>query len=382
VRSGVLSSVHSFAQSPIGPYFLGFLGLTLVASLGLLFYRLPQLGSEGALDSVASREVGFLLNNLLLVGVAAATFWGTIFPLVSEVTRGVKVSVGPPFYQQVNGPLLLGVLLLMGVGPLLAWRRTSPASLWRNVRWPLLGAGLVGVLLLALGVRQGLAVLAFAATAFTLGTIVLEYWRGVRARRRGTGEAYPLALYRLLGRARRRYGGYVVHLGVLLVALGVIGSSFHQVERTATLARGESVEVGRYTFTHNGLFARTEPGVRTVLAEVAVSGDGARLESLWPERRIHRNWEQQPVTGVAYRTVGPWLDDLYVLLTGFDEAGRASFRVFVNPLVSLVWLGGLFFLVGTLIAGWPVRAATAARETAPLRRELVAPERELVASET
>jgi cytochrome c-type biogenesis protein CcmF len=382
VRSGVLSSVHSFAQSPIGPYFFGFLGLTLVASLGLLFYRLPQLGSGGDFDAVASREVGFLLNNLLLVGVAAATFWGTIFPLVSEVTRGVKVSVGPPFYQQVNGPLLLGLVVLMGIGPLLAWRRASRASLWRNFRWPLMTAALVGLLLLALGVREGLAVLAFAATAFTLGTIALEFGRGVRARRRSTGEPHPVALYHLVVRARRRYGGYVVHLGVLLVALGVIGSSFYQVERTATLARGESVQVGRYTFTHNGLSARTEPGVLIAAAELAVTGDGARLESLWPERRVHRNWEQQPVTGVAYRTVGPWLDDLYVLLTGLDESGRATFRIFVNPLVSLLWVGGLFFVVGTLIVGWPARATGHARETAPLGRELLAHDRELVASET
>ncbi|HEY3111932.1 MAG TPA: cytochrome c-type biogenesis CcmF C-terminal domain-containing protein [Chloroflexota bacterium] len=380
VRSGVLSSVHSFAQSPIGPHFLAFLAVTLVGSLGLLLYRLPQLGSDGDFDAVASREVSFLLNNLLLVGVAAATFWGTIFPLVSEVTRGVKVSVGAPFYQQVNGPLFLGLVVLMGIGPLLAWRRTSPTSLWRNFRWPLLTAALVSLLLLGLGMREGLAILAFAATAFTLATVVLEYWRGVRARRHSTGEPYPVALYRLVGRARRRYGGYVVHLGVLLVALGVIGSSFYQVEQTATLAEGESVQVGRYTFTHSGLSTRSEPGVRTLVAELAVTGDGARLESLWPERRIHRNWEQQPVTGVAYRTVGPWLDDLYVLLTGVDDAGRASVRIFVNPLVSLVWLGGLFFLIGTLIAGWPVAATSPARESWPLRREPIR-ERELVASE-
>jgi cytochrome c-type biogenesis protein CcmF len=380
VRSGVLSSVHSFAQSPIGPHFLAFLGLTLVGSLGLLFYRLPRLSSAGQFDAVASREVSFVLNNLLLVGAAAATFWGTIFPLVSELTQGVKVSVGAPFFQQVNGPLLLGLVVLMGVGPLLAWRRTSRASLWRNFRWPLVTAALVSVILLGAGMRNGLAVLAFSATAFTLGAISLEYWRGVRARRRSTGEAYPFALYFLVARARRRYGGYVVHLGVVLVALGAIGSSFYQIERTATLAQGESIQVGRYTFTQNGVSGRVEPGVQIVAADLGVTGDGARLESLSPERRIHRNWEQQPVTGVAYRTTAPWLDDVYVLLTGVDEAGRASFRIFVNPLVSLLWLGGLFFLAGTLIAGWPSVAVSAARTIAALPRTQTVGE--LVASET
>jgi cytochrome c-type biogenesis protein CcmF len=369
VRSGVLSSVHAFAQSAIGPFVFGFLAVALVVSLSLLLSRLPLLGAESGFESLASREAAFLLNNLLLAAAAAATFWGTVFPLVSEAARGVKVSVGAPYYQQVNGPLLLALLVLMGVGPLLAWRRTSGAGFWRNARWPLAVAGAVGASLALAGVGRGLAVVAFAAAAFTLATIAVEYWCGVRLRRRTTGESYPAALAGLVARAPRRYGGYLVHLGIVLLAAGVTGSSFYQTERAGTLARGESLAVGRYTFTHRGLFERAEPGVRVVLASLEVRRGGDPLGELQPARRIHRNWEQQPVTAVAYRTVGPWLDDLYVLLTGWDESGAATFRVFVNPLVSLLWAGGALFLFGALVCAWP---------TASRRRPLPAPEAQAV----
>ncbi|MBI4491660.1 MAG: hypothetical protein HY690_02575 [Chloroflexi bacterium] len=199
------------------------------------------------------------------------------------------------------GPLLLVLLVVLGVGPLLAWRRTSAPSLWRNFRWPLLVAGLVGLALLALGLGQVLAVLAFASTAFALATIGLEYWRGVRARHQAAGEPYPLALVRLVRRAPRRYGGYLVHLGVVFIALGVIGWSFYQRQVADTLAIGESLTVGRYAFTYQGLFEQPEPGVQVTRARLTVRADGANLGELEPERRVHRNWEQQPVTGVAYR---------------------------------------------------------------------------------
>lgn len=364
VRSGVLSSVHSFAQSTVGPYFFAFIGVILIASLGLLFYRLPRLGGEGQFDSLVSREAAFLLNNLLLVGIAAATFWGTVFPLVSEVVQGTKISVGPPFYQQVNGPPLVGLLVLMGLGPLLAWRRATAASLWRNVRWPLATAAIVTVILFAAGIRQGLALLALAAALFTLATIVLEYWRGVRARRRSTGESYPAALLTLVDRARRRYGGYIVHLGMVFIAFGVIGSSFYQVEHVQQLGRGDSMTVGRYTFTNQGLFQTQEPGLVRIFARLTVRDGSTDLGELRPARHIYQGWESQPVTSVAYQTTGPWLDDLYILLTAWNEDGSVvTIRAFVNPLVSLIWIGGAVFLAGTLVCVWP----------AGVRRPVLAP---------
>jgi cytochrome c-type biogenesis protein CcmF len=371
VRSGIIASVHSFAQSAIGPYFLAFLGLVLAGSLGLLFARLPLLRAETQFHAVLSREAGFLVNNLLLVGIAAATFWGTVFPLVAELASGTRVTVGAPFFREVNGPLLLALLALMGAGPLLAWRRTAPSRLWRDARWPLLVALLVGVALFAAGARRGLALLALAAAAFTAAATVGELWRGLRLQgRRRAGDPWPVALLALVAGNRRRYGGYLVHLAMVCIAGGVIASSFYQTEEVATVGPGQTLSVGRYRLTSEGLGERVEPGLLAVYARLTL-GEGQRvLGQPRPERRVHRNWEQQPVSVVALSTVGPWLDDVYVLLAGWDESGAVTLRVFVNPLVSLIWLGGGVFLLGTVIAGWPepVRPRPAGAER-PLRRE-------------
>ncbi len=354
VRSGVISSVHSFAQSAIGPYFFGFLGATLVVTLSLLFYRLPDLRSEGEFDALVSRESSFLFNNLLLVAMTAATFWGTIFPLVSEAIQGTRVAVGPPYFQAVNGPILLALLLLMGIGPLLAWRRSSAASLRRNFLAPIAVGLASGLVLVALGMRQLWATVAFAAAAFVFMTITQEFWRGVRARMRA-GEPAPVALVGLVRRNRRRYGGYVVHLGMVFVALGIIGSTFFQQDHGLRLARGESATVGRYTLTNEGLFQETQPGRQEVYAQVAVQADGALLDVIRPGKHTYVNWEQQPTSSISITTTWPWLEDLYVVLVSPNADGSASLQVFVNPLVSLIWLGGVLFLLGTVIAAWPER---------------------------
>jgi len=359
VRSGIITSVHSFALSAVGPYFFAFLGIVLAGSLGLLLYRLPLLRSEGEFDTLLSRESSFLVNNLLLVGIAAATFWGTVFPALSEALRGARVAVGAPFYQQVNGPLLLVVLLLMGLGPLLAWRRTSPGRLWRLLRWPLATWAGVSLVLLAFGLRPGLAAFAFGACAFVAVATLLELWHGAAVRRRSTHEAWPVAFWMLMARDRRRYGGYIVHLAMVLIAAGAIGQASFQQEAATTLPRGGSVAVGRYRLTFEGLFERRLPDLDIVLAHLRVQQDGREIALMEPERRTHRGWEQQPTTGVAIHTTWPWLDDLYVLLTGWQADGSATFRIIVNPLVSFIWLGALLFLAGTLIAGWPERARLA-----------------------
>ncbi len=371
VRSGVLTSVHSFAQSTIGPYFFGFLGLVLIGSTGLLLYRLPYLRAEGTFDSLLSRETSFLLNNLLLVSLAATVFWGTVFPLVSEAVRGVKVAVGPPFYQQVNGPLLVALLLLMGAGPLLAWRYTSRRGLARGLLGPAVIGALVGAALFVLGVEQGLAAVAGGACAFVVLAVAVEYWRGVRARQRG-GESPLVALTTLVARNRRRYGGYVVHLAMVLIAVGVLGSG-HQLERTIALAPGESATIGRYTLQYAGLSGYQEPGVQAAFARVQLDGPtGERLATLEPDRRAYRNWEQQPVSGIAIHTTWPWLDDVYVVLVQADADNRATFHVFVNPLVLFIWVGGWLFLLGTLIAAWPeARPLAAGVRAAPPPREAV-----------
>src|SRR5579884_509729 len=339
VRSGVLTSVHSFAQSPIGPYFFGFLGVVLIGATALLLHRLPQLRAEGHVDALLSRETGFLLNNLLLVGMAAAVFWGTVFPLLSEAVRGVKVAVGPPFYQQVTGPLLVALLVLMGVGPLLAWRYTSARNLLRLLAGPLAVAAAVGIALYALDIERGLALVAAAACALVVGGVALEYYRGVRARQRA-GQALLPALATLVARNRRRYGGYLVHLAMVLIAVGVLGSG-HQIEHLITLGPGEAARVGPYTLVYDNLYGFRQPGLEGVLARLTLEGPaGEPLATLEPDRRVYRNWEQQPVSGIAIHTTWPWLDDVYVVLTEADTANRATFHVFINPLVVCLWAGG------------------------------------------
>lgn len=353
VRSGVLSSVHAFATSAIGPYFFVFLGLVILGSAALIFFRTPKLQTEGHFDSLLSRESSFLVNNLLVIGVTAATFWGSIFPLISEVFTGAKISVGPPFYNQVNGPILLALVILMGIGPLLAWRRSAPSALWRNVRWPVALGAIAGLGLFALGVRQPLAVLSYASVAFVFGTIWVEFYRGTRVRARNTGESFPVALVGLVSRNRRRYGGYLVHLALLLVAIGVISSVFFQQESAATVPTGKSLSVGRYTITNGGLFSYEKPGMVGTYAKIAITRDGRNAGAVYPEKRTYRGWENQPVTGVGIQTGLPNMEDVYVLLTSIDEKGVPTFRVFINPLVSFIWLGGVLLLMGTVLAGWP-----------------------------
>jgi cytochrome c-type biogenesis protein CcmF len=258
VRSGILVSVHSFSLSAIGPYFLTFLALAVSTSLALFFWRLPGLRADNHLDALLSREASFLMNNLIFLGITFAILWGTIYPLVAEAVADAKVSVGPPYFKQVVGPLLGGMLLLMGVGPLMPWRRASREHLQHNFLIPIGGVVLgMGVLVL-LGVRDPLALLGFGLCLFVLGTIVQEFWRGARARRQATGEAYVAALGNLVRRNNRRYGGYIVHLAIVLIGAGVVGSQVYQQQTQATLAPGQSVRLASYTIVANGI-QRTSP---------------------------------------------------------------------------------------------------------------------------
>ncbi|MBI4236603.1 MAG: heme lyase CcmF/NrfE family subunit [Chloroflexi bacterium] len=353
VRSGVLSSVHSFAESAVGPLFLGFFGLIVAGALGLLLWRLPQIRDEEGFDAVVSRESGFLLNNLLLISIAFATFWGTIYPLATEALRGEKITVGPPFYDKVNGPLFLALLLLTGVGPLLAWRKTSGRSLWRNFRLPAaVGAVVAALLMLLLG--DLLAALAYGACGFVLGTLALEYYRGTRTRRRNTGEGYPRALVGLVSRDRRRYGGYLVHLAIVVMAVGIVASNAFQVNREVNLRRDESVQVGSYTLTYLGTVTLQEPGKEVIASRLRVEREGKTVGEAVPRTQYYVNYEKQPSSRVAI--LSTWREDLYVFQAGVD-ASSATFSIFVNPLVTLVWVGGAMLILGILVAAWPEGSA-------------------------
>lgn len=353
VRSGVISSVHSFAQSAIGPYFFGFLAIVVIFSVAVLVSRLPQLKDEDHFESLASRETGFLLNNVLLTGVAFATYWGTVFPILSEAIRGVKATVGPPFYQQVNGPLLLMLLVMMGIGPLLPWRRATLRHVERSFVVPLAVTGVGATILVVVGLRTPAAVLALAAAIFAAATVFWEYWRGTRARSRSTGENLGLAFMRLVAKARPRYGGYLVHLGVVVVAVGIVSSSFYQQAREFTLPPGTSAPIGRYTVSNQGLFETRESDARVVSAHIGVFDDQGNAWTLAPGKVFHDNFANQPATRVAIET--RQLVDLYLVLAGWGDDGSVSIVATVNPMVSLIWIGGIVLLFGTLIALWPER---------------------------
>jgi len=350
-RSGVISSVHSFTQSGLGPYFMAFLILVLCVSLGLLFYRLPELKSENELDSLLSREAAFLLNNWVFVGLAFATFWGTVFPVLSEWVRGIKITVGPPFFNKVNAPLGVLLLLLTGVGPIIAWRRASAKSLRRNFTAPLLGGVIAGVLFFVLGYRDYYAVVVFSLAGFVLVTIISEFYRGTRARQAMLHEGSVQALGRLVGKNPRRYGGYVVHVGVVMIFVGIAGSSFFKIEKQTSLKPGESLEAGRYTLKYTGIKNSEDDHMASQAAEVEVFAGGQQIATLHPEKRLYKR-QNQPTTEVAIR---PTLrDDLYVVLGGYDApSGLATFQVFVNPLLSWLWIGGLTLVLGTCITMAP-----------------------------
>src|SRR5882724_3073710 len=297
-RSGVIASVHAFTQGSIGILFLSFLALVLLTALGLVAWRWEALRSEGELDSIVSRESAFLLNNVFLVAAAFTVFFGTVFPLLSEAVRGVKVSVGAPFFNQVNVPLFLSLIFLMGVGPLIAWRRASPDNLRRNFLWPVALGIAAAAAAFVLGVRSLLAAVTFAATVFVAATIAVDFVRATRARLR-TGEALLPAMGGLLRRHNRRYGGFVVHLGILFIVLGVMGSHAWSVQTETTLKRGETAELAGYRFRFDGLTAVEESNHFKVVGAFTVS-NGKVLGVLRPAKKFYPQ-EQAPIAYVDYR---------------------------------------------------------------------------------
>jgi cytochrome c-type biogenesis protein CcmF len=359
-RSGVIASVHSFTQSNVGYFFLAFLTLAAILSFTLLYTRWPALQADVQLESMLSREAAFLFNNLLLVGIAFSVLWGTLFPILSEAVRGTKITVGPPFFNRVNVPLGLLLLGLTGIGPLIAWRKASTANLRRQFVAPVASGVVALVALLAAGVRDGYAVMAIALAAFVAGTVVQEFYRGVRARRRMHGESVPLALFRLIERNRRRYGGYIVHVGVLIYFVAFAGMAF-KVQREATLKPGDSVELRSpfghtYKFTHVGI-SQYEALNRVVsAATVQVEVDGHPAGLLTSEKRQHVDSFKRPTfepsTEVGIRS--GLREDLYLVFAGaVNGTEEAVYRFNINPLVWWVWFGGFVLAFGGIITMWP-----------------------------
>ena len=351
-RSGVIASVHAFSQGAIGIFFLTFLALVVLSALALLAWRWNDLGAQGELDSIVSRESAFLLNNVLLVAATFTVFFGTVFPLLSEAVKGAKVSVGAPFFNQVNIPLFLSLIFLMGVGPLIAWRRASFDNLKRNFLWPVVIGAVAAIVLRLAGVGSAVAVLSLALTVFVIATIAVDLVRATRARR-AMGESALPALGGLLLRHNRRYGGFVVHLAVLVVAVGVTGSQAWSVQTETTLKRGEEAALAGYRVRFDGLRESQESNHGKVTGSftvVAGRGTGTVLE---PAKKFYPQ-EQSPIAYVDYRL--GFVDDVYLVLGDFARDGSsATVKMQVNRMVSWIWIGGLVLTLGTLLAILPER---------------------------
>ena len=345
-RSGVISSVHSFSASSVGPLFLAFVFLILIASFGILFMRSYLLKSEVRIESMVSREAAFLVNNVIFVGACFAVFWGTIFPVVTEAVRGVKITVGPPFFNSVNTPIFLFLLFLTGVGPLVAWRKSSIQHLKKQFLQPLL-AGVIGAALLwFLGIRHVYALISFALSIFVTATIVSEFHRGARARMKTKGENYFTASINLIRRNQRRYGGYIVHFAIVLIFIGVTGTAFDQ-EYELSLNEGESYTAGHYEVTYKG-YRSTQDKHRQVLETVLdLRRDGKFIKQIYPQRHFYFAQEQPTTEISAYSTLA---EDFYVVFIGIDEKTMAaSFKFYLKPLVTWIWIGGMVLTIGTVI---------------------------------
>jgi cytochrome c-type biogenesis protein CcmF len=352
-RSGVISSIHSFTQSSIGAWFLGFIAVVAAASTTLIIYRLPLLRSRTRLESLVSREAAFLYNNLFLVAFALTVLWGVIYPLVSEAVRGVAVTVGAPYYDFFAVAFGLPLVLLMGIGPLVAWRRASLRAVGRSLLWPAGTALAVGILLLLAGAGSSPAgLVGYTFAAFVLAAIALEFVRGTRARHALGGGSWPAAFTSLVGRNRRRYGGYVVHAAIVLLLVGAVGIGGFGTTQEGKLAEGQSVQVGDYTLTYLGSEQRRAANSQELRARLAVSRGGEDLGTVRAGKNRYFA-EQQTSNEVAIRS--DWLraEDLFVIADQFNPDGSVFVKVIVNPLVNLIWLAGLLFVAGALITLWP-----------------------------
>lgn len=371
-RSGLIKSVHAFDETTIGWYFLWFLCITILFSAILILDRLPMLKSKNELDSFISRESSFLFNNLILVGIAFATFWGTIFPVISETIRGVKITVGSPFYNQVNLPFGLLLLFLTGICPLIAWRKASLKNLRKNFLKPFIISVLGGVILLLLPSTfylspltfpfllssftfhlPNMAWISFTLSIFVITTIISEFYKGTMVRSEMTGENILKSLFMLMSRNKRRYGGYIIHIGVVLMFIGITGSYF-STEVEKTLKIGESISIKDYRLTYDNIKETApNPSKYEAIATLSVEKNGKKIWTARPEKELFVNWEEQPSTIVDIRS--NLKEDLYVILGGFQEDSTAFFKVIVNPLVKWLWIGGIVISVGTLIVMWPDR---------------------------
>jgi len=360
-RSGVVSSVHAFAQSSLGSWFVGFLAIGISITTFLILRRLDYLKSEAALESVLSRESSFLFNNLLLLASCFAVLWGTLFPVLTEAVTGEKITVGAPFFNKVNIPIGLMLLLLTGVGPLIAWRRSSWESLKRAFRWPVLGMALTMAVLLAFGVRHFYALMSFGLCAFVAVTVVMEFYKGARAIAAKNQISFLRAVVELTHRNTRRYGGYLVHMGIVLMFIGYTGSAFNK-DTTEEVKIGSRFRIGAYELEVKEVTDGANPNYSWQRAVIAVHRGGQYLGDLKPERRVYAA-SQQPTSEVAIRR--RLNEDLYLNFASMSQSDpeAAVIQAYVFPLVSWIWIGFYVLLFGTLVCLVPSKVKYAYAKT-------------------
>ena len=358
-RSGIIESVHAFAQSNVGNWFLGFLIIATTLTAYLVSTRLEDLQAKAELESMISREAAFLYNNLALVGICFATLWGTLFPILSEAVKGEKITVGPPFFNAVNGPLGLLLLALTGIGPLIAWRRASTSNLRRQFRWPVTSGIVAFTVLFALGMRNFYALVTYLLAGFVLGTIAQEFIKGIGARRRMYSEGLFAASMRLIGRNRRRYGGYIVHFGVVVLFCAFAGQMFKK-DLAATVKTGETIKAtdaygDAWTFTSLGVSQFEQLNRRVLAVTFNVTKNGKKMGVLSSEKRQHVDSRGEPTfePSTEVGILESPSQDVYMVFTGAVDAETAAVHINFNPLVWWVWFGGIMMAFGGIIVMWP-----------------------------
>ena len=360
-RSDILSSVHTFGETAVGPFFLVFLIIASVGSLALLIYRRKDLKDDAEIGTLFSREGAFLLNNILLFGAAFVVFWGTIFPTISEAVSDTRISVNASYFNQVAIPFLLAIVLLSGICILITWRQIPVKKLRLNILWSLIAALVVVIVLVAFGMRHGYALLIYFICTFVISALFSQWFREVTALSRAKAIGWFKACWGLFAVNRSRYGGFIVHIAIVIIAIGVVGSSLFDIEREAELLPGESMTINDYTITFDSLIPEGSGANKMIIsAELDVYKGDTFIGNMFPKVIFHTSFEQ-PVSEVAIRST--LTEDLYLILASWEtitlsdgsQTIRAGLAALVNPLVIWIWIGGGIFLFGGLIAFWPGR---------------------------
>lgn len=353
-RSGVVQSVHAFAETDVGEVFLQYLALVIGAAIFITWKKRDLLKSERSIESFFSRESAFLLNNLVFLSICFATLWGVLFPILSEAVTGTKQTVSIPFFNAVNVPLFIILILLMGIGPMIAWKKATLSNLKRAFLMPTITSLVLTVILLWAGVRDVYPLFAYVVSFFALMTMMVEYHKGVKTMQ-GKEQSYGVgkATVELVRKHRSRYGGYLIHIGVVVCAISITASMAHKIEKEVSLAQGDSISVGRFNFKLDKVRGDRNDNYEALITEMSVySADtGALVSQMLPEKRFYLA-KQETTTEVALR-MGP-REDIYIALAGWDDnQGKATYKIFINPLQIWLWVGGLIMIFGTGIVMIP-----------------------------